>query len=112
MKTFITLFFFTLTISSYAQTVPERSPVGGVQVMEQEELTGETDLQKQLQEAKENVKFDEENIQKAEEKKKDSESQVDIDDASIEKHKAQLQEDREKVKQIEEKMEAKKKKDK
>lgn len=59
----------------------------------------------QLQQAKENVKMDEQNIQKAEAKKRDDESQVDIDEATIKKYEAQLEEDKAHVKKLEDRLE-------
>jgi hypothetical protein len=64
----------------------------------------DSDINAQLQQARENVKIDERNIQKAEAKKRDSESQVDLDEASIKKYEAQLQEDKAQMKKLEERM--------
>lgn len=74
------------------------------QLEKREELQYQNDpnIQAQLQQAKENVKVDEKNIEKAKSRKKDSEAQVDIDEASIEKYEAQLQEDKAQVKKLEE----------
>jgi hypothetical protein len=64
----------------------------------------------QLQQAKENVTIDKQNLAKAKAKKDDDKSQVKIDDASIDKYDAQLEEDEASVKQLEDRSSAETKK--
>lgn len=62
----------------------------------------------QLNQAKQNVKIDEQNIQQEEARLKDDEAQVDVTKASIKKYKAQKKEDEAILDKLEDKAKARK----
>lgn len=100
--TFLTILFGTASYAN-AQTNTQVPAANEEYKASDNETYKSGDSQAQLQQARENVKVDEQNVKKAETKKRDNEAQVDIDKASIKKYDAQLQEDKAQVKRLEEK---------
>lgn len=75
MKTLTVALIALFSANVFCQVTDDQAE-GGVQVMTEKELRGTDEVEAQLQEAKENVKTDEKNIQKAEARKKESQAKV------------------------------------
>lgn len=82
------------------ESVGKRQPI---QYNEQQDVSA------QLQQAKENVQIDQQNVKKAELRQEDDEAQLEVDKKAVKKYEAQLEEDRSYLENLEDKVEKKKK---